>query len=315
MRMKRIFVLGATTVALGLVTTSCGSTGGTSSSSPSQIASQMTLGGPPECPTRPFCEAGLTSKYGLHFKAFKALDAGGPLTKAALDRGDIDIGLIFSSDSAYSTGKYVQLQDDKQLQNADNVVPLIKSSKANAEVTALLNEIDGKITTQDLIALNKSADVDKQDPDVIGKKWLTDHGYATSASGKISSGTFIVGALNFPESAIIAQIYGQALKGKGYTVNFKLNLGAREVVEPALERGDIDLFPDYAATELEFQNKGKGEATPDAAATVAKLNTYLAPKNLKALDASPAVDQNAFAVLKSGKYGKYTKLSDLAGTA
>jgi len=87
------------------------------------------------------------------------------------------------------------------------------------------------------------------------------------------------------------------------------------VVEPALERGDIDLFPDYAATELEFQNKGKGEATPDAAATVTKLNTYLGPKNLKALDPSPAVDQNAFAVLKSGKYGKYTKLSDLAGTA
>jgi osmoprotectant transport system substrate-binding protein len=312
--MKRIVVLGATMVALALVTTSCGSSGGTSSSSPTQIASQMTLGGPPECPTRPFCEAGLTKVYGLHFKAFKALDAGGPLTKAALDRGDIDIGLIFSSDSAYSTGKYVQLADDKHLQNADNVVPLIRTNKASADVTALLNEVDGKLTTQDLIALNKSADVDKQDPDVIAKKWLTDRGYSTSSSGS-SKGTITVGALNFPESAIIAQIYGQALKGKGYTINFKLNLGSREIVEPALEKGDIDLFPDYAATELEFQNKGKGEATPDAAATVAKLNTYLAPKGLKALDPSPAVDQNAFAVLKSGKYGKYTKLSDLAASA
>jgi len=281
MRMNRILVLGASMVALGLVTTSCGSSGGTASSSPTQIASQMTLGGPPECPTRPFCEAGLVRVYGLHFKAFKPLDAGGPLTKAALDRGDIDIGLIFSSDSAYSTGKYVQLADDKHLQNADNVVPLIKTSKAT--------------------------------PDVIAKKWLTDHGY-TSTSGS-STGTITVGALNFPESAIIAQIYGQALKGKGYTINFKLNLGSREVVEPALEKGDIDLFPDYAATELEFQNKGKGEATPDAAATVAKLNTYLSPKGLKALDPSPAVDQNAFAVLKSGKFGKYTKLSDLAGTS
>ena len=311
--MNRILVLGASMVALGLVTTSCGSSGGTSSSSPTPIASQMTLGGPAECPTRPFCQAGLVRVYGLHFKAFKPLDAGGPLTKAALDGGAIDLGLIFSSDSAYSTGKYVQLQDDKHLQNADNVVPLIKTSKATPDVTALLNEIDGKLTTQDLIALNKSSDVDKQDPDVIAKKWLTDHGY-TSTSGS-STGTITVGALNFPESAIIAQIYGQALKGKGYTINFKLNLGSREIVEPALEKGDIDLFPDYAATELEFQNKGKGEATPDAAATVAKLNTYLAPKGLKALDPSPAVDQNAFAVLKSGKYGKYTKLSDLAGNA
>lgn len=312
MELHRSVVLGASMVALALVTTACGSTGGPSSSGP--IASQMTLGGPPECPTRPFCEAGLTKVYGLHFKAFKALDAGGPLTKAALDRGDIDIGLIFSSDSAYSTGKYVQLQDDKHLQNADNVVPLIRTSKASDDVTSLLNEIDGKLTTNDLIALNKKSDVDKQDPDVIAASWLKDHGYSTSASGS-SKGTINVGALNFPESAIIAQIYGQALQGKGYTANFKLNLGSREVVEPALERGDIDLFPDYAATELEFQNKGKGEATPDASATVAKLNTYLSPKNLKALDPSPAVDQNAFAVLKSGKYGKYTKLSDLAGNA
>jgi glycine betaine/choline ABC-type transport system substrate-binding protein len=312
--MNRILVLGASMVALGLVTTSCGSSGGTSSSSPTQIASQMTLGGPAECPTRPFCQAGLVRVYGLHFKAFKPLDAGGPLTKAALDGGAIDLGLILSSDSAYSTGKYVQLADDKHLQNADNVVPLIKTSKATADVTALLNEIDGKLTTQDLIALNKSSDVDKQDPDVIAKKWLTDHSYGTSASGA-SKGTITVGALNFPESAILAQIYGQALKGKGYTINFKLNLGSREIVEPALEKGDIDLFPDYAATELEFQNKAKGEATPDATATVAKLNTYLDPKGLKALDPSPAVDQNAFAVLKSGKYGKYTKLSDLAGNA
>ena len=86
MRMNRILVLGASMVALGLVTTSCGSSGGTSSSSPTQIASQMTLGGPAECPTRPFCEAGLTRVYGLHFKAFRPLDAGGPLTKAAPPR-------------------------------------------------------------------------------------------------------------------------------------------------------------------------------------------------------------------------------------
>src|SRR5438552_12953878 len=151
MRMERIFVLGASMVALALVTTSCGSTGGPSSSTSGPIASQMTLGGPPECPTRPFCEAGLTSKYGLHFKAFKALDAGGPLTKAALDRGDIDIGLIFSSDSSYSTGKYVQLEADKHLQNADNVVPRIKSSKASAAVTALPHQLHRKLTPRDSI--------------------------------------------------------------------------------------------------------------------------------------------------------------------
>ncbi len=144
------------------------------------VASQMTLGGPRECPTRPFCAQGLERVYGLKFKAFRPLDARRPFTKGAMDQGDIDIGLIFSSDSAYSTGKYVQLEDDKHLQNADNVVPVIRSAVANAEVAALLNDIAGKLTTDDLIAMNKRSDVDKADPDVIADKWLKDHGFGSA---------------------------------------------------------------------------------------------------------------------------------------
>jgi osmoprotectant transport system substrate-binding protein len=144
------------------------------------VAGQVTLGGPPECPTRPFCQQGLERVYGFHFKAFKALDAGGSLTKGALDKGDINVGLIFSSDSAYSTGKYVQLEDDKHLQNADNVVPVIRSAVANAEVVKLLNDIGAKLTTDELIAMNKRSDVDKADPDVIADKWLKDHGFGSA---------------------------------------------------------------------------------------------------------------------------------------
>ena len=79
-------------LGLSLLASACGSSGGGSPSAGSSgkpIASQMILGGPPECPTRPFCEKGLMDKYGLTFKDFKPLDVGGSLTKAALDRGDI----------------------------------------------------------------------------------------------------------------------------------------------------------------------------------------------------------------------------------
>jgi len=138
---------------------------------------QMTLGGRAECPTRPFCQAGLEKVYGLKFKAFKALDAGGPLTKGALDKGDIDIGLIFSSDSAYASGKYVQLEDDKHLQNADNVTPLIRTKTVNSDAETVLNDVSKKLTTDDLIQMNKKADVDKQDPDQIAADWLKSHGY------------------------------------------------------------------------------------------------------------------------------------------
>ena len=143
------------------------------------VASQLTLGGPPECPTRPFCQQGLERVYGLHFKAFKALDAGGALTKAALDKGDIDVGLVLSSDSSFSSGKYVQLQDDKHLQNADNVVPIGRSQVLTADVSSILDKVSAKLTTEALIQMNKKSDVDKADPDQIASEWLKSNGFKT----------------------------------------------------------------------------------------------------------------------------------------
>ena len=141
------------------------------------VASGWTLGGPPECPQRPFCKPGLEQTYGLHFKAFRALDAGGPLTYAAFKSGAINIGLVFSSDGGISANNLVVLEDDKHLQQADNIVPLIRNAVANSEVTSLLNSIDSKLNTPDLTALNKSADVDKEDPADLATKWVKDHGF------------------------------------------------------------------------------------------------------------------------------------------
>ena len=60
----------------------------------------LVLGGPTECPERPYCQPGLEETYGLQFDGFRELDTGGPLTKAALQQGEISIGLVFSSDGA-----------------------------------------------------------------------------------------------------------------------------------------------------------------------------------------------------------------------
>ena len=143
----------------------------------SSVASNWTLGGPPECAQRPFCQPGLKATYGLNFKAFKSLDAGGPLTYAALKQGAINVGLVFSSDGGIAANNFVVLQDDKHLEAADNVVPLIRTAVANSEVTALLNSIDSKLNTPDLTAMNKSADVDKQDPTDVATTWVKDHGF------------------------------------------------------------------------------------------------------------------------------------------
>ena len=143
----------------------------------SAVASGWTLGGPPECPQRPFCQQGLISVYGLHFKDFKALDAGGPLTYAAFKSGAINIGLVFSSDGGITANNLVVLEDDKHLQQADNIVPLIRTAVANSEVTSLLNSVDAKLNTPDLTAMNKSADIDKLDPADLAATWLKNHGF------------------------------------------------------------------------------------------------------------------------------------------
>ena len=143
----------------------------------SSVASQWTLGGPAECPQRQFCALGLQQTYGLTFKAFRSLDAGGPLTIAALKQGAINIGLVFSSDGGITANNFVVLLDDKHLEQADNIVPLIRTAVANSEVTALLNSVDAKLNTIDLTAMNKSADVDKLDPADLATTWVSTHGF------------------------------------------------------------------------------------------------------------------------------------------
>jgi osmoprotectant transport system substrate-binding protein len=68
-----------------------------------KVTSPLVLGGPPECPTRPFCQPGLEKTYGAKFASFVSLDAGGPLTKTAIKTGRVQIGLVFSSDGSLSS--------------------------------------------------------------------------------------------------------------------------------------------------------------------------------------------------------------------
>ena len=144
------------------------------------IAGQLTLGAGPECPTRPFCQPGLEKTYGLKFKAFRVLDSGGPMTLAALASGDIDVGLVFSSDGGVAARNLVVLDDDKKLQTVDNIVPAIRNDVVDDTIRKTLNKVSAALTTDDLIQLNKQADVDKADPETLAKGWLQQHGFTKS---------------------------------------------------------------------------------------------------------------------------------------
>jgi osmoprotectant transport system substrate-binding protein len=332
MRFPRIAALGAVTLAL--VVSAC-SSGGSSpaptapesmapeSMAPESmvpesmappIASELVLGGPPECPQRPFCLLGLQDTYGLQFKDFKALDAGGPLTVEALKSGDIQVGLLFTSDPAIAVNGFVLLQDDKGLQLADNLVPVVSQSLLDQHpgVADLLNGITAKLSQDQLTALNKEVTVDGMSAADAAKAWLTDNGFLPGSGGE-SMGTIVVGSTNFYEQEILGELFAQTLEANGFTVDRKFQLGNREIVFPALENGEIQVLAEYAATALEYVNGGAGEATTDAAATVAKLNEHLASMGLKALDPAAATDQNGFVVTQdTASMYNLVKISDLA---
>jgi osmoprotectant transport system substrate-binding protein len=122
-----------------------------------------------------------------------------------------------------------------------------------------------------------------------------------------------IGAQDFGESAILAAIYQGALQSDGYDASTQDLGGFRDVLFGAFESGDVNLAPDYVASQLEFLNGGKGEATGDVDETFAKLVPLLKAKDLVGLTPSSAVDTNSFVMTKerSDDLG-ITTLSDLA---
>ncbi len=144
------------------------------------VAGEMIFGGPPECPERPLCLQGLEEVYGLNFAEFKALDVAGPITIAALEGGEIDVALLFSTQGIIAANGWVSLEDDQGLNPAENVVPAIRTEVVEAhgdELVALLDSYSAALTTEDLTELNKRADLDGEDPAELAAGWLADNGF------------------------------------------------------------------------------------------------------------------------------------------
>ena len=136
------------------------------------VASTFILGGPPEWATRPTGVPGLKEKYGLTFKEFKALDAGGPLTLGALTSDQIQAGNLFTTDPSIPANDLVVLEDPKNLFAAQNVLPLINAAKSNPQVEAALDAVSAKLDTATLTELLTKVQVDKEDSAQVAQEWV-----------------------------------------------------------------------------------------------------------------------------------------------
>ncbi len=139
-------------------------------------ASPITLGGPPECPKRPFCQPGLEETYNVKVGSFVPLDAGGPLTIQALKQGKVNVGLVFSSSGSVSANDLVVLEDDKGLQTAENILPALNTEAVTDTITAALDPVSAALTTDELQQLNAQVEIDRESPETVATNWLTEKG-------------------------------------------------------------------------------------------------------------------------------------------
>jgi osmoprotectant transport system substrate-binding protein len=149
------------------------------------LAERLVFGGPAECPARAECLVGLRDTYGLHFKSFVALDTGGPLTRQALAAGGIDVALLFTTDPNIARSGFVVLADDRHLQPAENVTPVLTratSEQYGPAIGDLLDRVSLHLDTQELSRLDGQMELEGAPAALVAANWLKVQGFAATGA-------------------------------------------------------------------------------------------------------------------------------------
>ena len=142
------------------------------------LGQPIVLAGTQECPERPKCELGLEQVYGMQITEDLPLGFGSVQNKQAVVEGDAQLGLSGTTDGTLADLGLVVLEDDKQLQNADNLVPVVNAEgpAGTDEVADLLNALSETLTTEDLAELNRRVDEDREEAATVAEDYLTEQG-------------------------------------------------------------------------------------------------------------------------------------------
>ena len=208
----------------------------------------------------------------------------------------------------------VVLADDKNSQNSDNIVPVVKTSLAKAPLTDALNAVSKALSQDALNSLNKDVGVNGQTDAQAAAAFISKYNVGSGLSG--GSGNITIGTQSFAEASTLGEVYKEVLTKAGYTATVK-KIGLRNLLEPALESGEVQVVPEYAASLTQFLLDKDKNTTESASTEIDKTMAVLKPLALKhgftALDPAAATDENAYAVTKasSDAYGLKT-MSDVA---
>jgi osmoprotectant transport system substrate-binding protein len=137
------------------------------------LARGLSFGGPPECPDRPLCLPGLRRVYGLDFRDVRPISSRAA-TVAALVGGQLDVGLLETTDARLGTEPVTLLADDRGLQPNENVVPLVRSRTVDRwgdRMTSALDAVSARLTTAELVRLNRMVEIDGLTPARAAARW------------------------------------------------------------------------------------------------------------------------------------------------
>jgi osmoprotectant transport system substrate-binding protein len=138
----------------------------------------VTLAAAPDCKGRLDCEGGLTSAYGIKITKILPLGYASQQTYDSVIKGESQLGETSTTDGTLESQGLVLLPDDKQIQPAQNLVPMVSSEflQAHPDVADPLNNLMSKLTTDTLTQLNAQVAVDRAKPEDVAQQWLSDNG-------------------------------------------------------------------------------------------------------------------------------------------
>jgi osmoprotectant transport system substrate-binding protein len=143
-----------------------------------RAADRLTLGGSPECPDRPYCLPGLRKTYGLGFAGFLPFGTE-PERVTALREGVVDVAVLDTTDGNLAVGDLVLLADDRHLQPAENIVPVITSSalaRYGKRLAGAVNAVSARLTSRALLFMGWRVEVAGADVRAEARAWLERHG-------------------------------------------------------------------------------------------------------------------------------------------
>ncbi len=142
------------------------------------LGQPIVLAAAPDCEGRTDCEAGLTAEYGIDITKVLPLGYGSPQAIDSVKNGESQLAEVATTQSNVTAEGLVILEDDKQVQPAQNLIPAMNSDflQDNPDAADALNKLADTLTTDDLTELNTKVDLEREDPADVAKQYLEDNG-------------------------------------------------------------------------------------------------------------------------------------------